>query len=245
MSRNRPEDQRRRTRSSATAATMIAPVMISCTQLSTPSLAQPLSITVISKAPASVPTIEPSPPDRLAPPITTAAMTSSSRPCAVVGSRLRLGWSSRLDDVWSQSELVRDFLSPHRAIIESARTPLEQTAVLWCVENLVPLAQLQSQPWHVCAYEHLRAAPDASIADLFHKLNLEPTRSTRRAVAAQVSTPPSSSKLRDTPWYAPLSESEGERVLEICAAFGIHLYGRDRLPLCDPRKSLLQCTECR
>ena len=42
-------------------------------------------IPVISIAPASDPRIEPSPPDSVPPPMTTAAMTSSSSPLATVG----------------------------------------------------------------------------------------------------------------------------------------------------------------
>ena len=55
------EAVRPRQRSSATAVTMIAPVTTSYTQLSMPSLVQPLSTTVISSATASVPGIEPLP----------------------------------------------------------------------------------------------------------------------------------------------------------------------------------------
>ena len=62
------------------------PVAISCTQLESPTLVQPLATVVIIKAPTKVPKIEPCPPFKLAPPITTAAIMSNSVPLVVVGS---------------------------------------------------------------------------------------------------------------------------------------------------------------
>ena len=65
---------------------MIAPVTISCTQLARFIFVQPLATTVMIKAPMSEPKTLPSPPFKLAPPMTTAAITASSSPFAVVGS---------------------------------------------------------------------------------------------------------------------------------------------------------------
>ncbi len=62
------------------------PVTISCTQFGRPICEQPERMTVMMKAPTIEPRTEPSPPARLPPPMTTAAMTSSSRPTATVGS---------------------------------------------------------------------------------------------------------------------------------------------------------------
>ena len=57
---------------------MMPPVRISCIQISSPTFVQPLSMIVIIRAPATVPSTLPTPPDRLAPPMTTAAITFSS-----------------------------------------------------------------------------------------------------------------------------------------------------------------------
>ncbi|KYG08612.1 hypothetical protein BE21_22760 [Sorangium cellulosum] len=65
---------------------MIAPVAISCTQLGSPRWTPPVRITVMSSAPITLPATLPSPPESGAPPMTTAAMTSSSRPTESVGS---------------------------------------------------------------------------------------------------------------------------------------------------------------
>src|SRR5262249_13790809 len=75
-----------RKRSRATAMTMMAPVPISWTQWGQPIWEQPDWRTCMIRAPISEPRTEPSPPARLPPPMTTAAMTLSSRPVAPVGS---------------------------------------------------------------------------------------------------------------------------------------------------------------
>src|SRR5579884_2684472 len=76
----------RRSRSRATAATIMHPVNTSLTQFGTPFMLSPLRMTVISNAPARDPRTLPCPPERLPPPMTTAAMMSSSIPLAAVGS---------------------------------------------------------------------------------------------------------------------------------------------------------------
>ncbi len=63
-------------------------------------------------------------------------------PCAVVGSRLRLKWNDVLGEILSQSSLVEDFLQPYLPLTSRAKTPLQRMTVHWCIENMVPLAQL-------------------------------------------------------------------------------------------------------
>ena len=59
---------------------------ISWIQFATPKASQPLRKNAMMSAPMSDPKADPSPPLKLPPPITTAAITSSSVPMAVVGS---------------------------------------------------------------------------------------------------------------------------------------------------------------
>src|SRR6516162_4067785 len=73
-------------RSSATAATMIVPVTICCTQLGRPCCEHPTWMIAMIAAPAIVPMTLPLPPEKLPPPMMTAAITSSSRPTETVGS---------------------------------------------------------------------------------------------------------------------------------------------------------------
>ena len=64
----------------ATATTMIPPVTISWTQLGRPICDVPARMTVMMKAPTSVPTTVPSPPERLPPPMTWLVELLSSLP---------------------------------------------------------------------------------------------------------------------------------------------------------------------
>src|SRR5258706_412633 len=75
-----------RSLSMPTASTMTAPMMISCANVDHPIWFDPLRKTAMIKAPIIDPRTVPAPPFRLAPPITTAAMTSNSKPTATVGS---------------------------------------------------------------------------------------------------------------------------------------------------------------
>ena len=65
---------------------MMMPVMISCEELSHARYDPPRRMVIMMAAPIRLPSGEPSPPERLAPPMTAAAMTSSSKPTATVGS---------------------------------------------------------------------------------------------------------------------------------------------------------------
>ena len=61
------------------------PLMISCRYGDTPIMLSPLLSTPSSSAPTRVPTIAPRPPAIEVPPITTAAMASSSKPTPTPG----------------------------------------------------------------------------------------------------------------------------------------------------------------
>jgi hypothetical protein len=64
-------------------------------------------------------------------------------PCAVVQSRMKLGWATD-DDIrhfLSQPTLMSDFLNEKIDVIAKAQTDEQKHAVIWCVTNLVPLQQ--------------------------------------------------------------------------------------------------------
>lgn len=80
-----PPPARRRTVSSRTASAMTTPMTTCCQKAETDSRLRPLRSTASISAPISVPDALPTPPARLAPPMTTAAIASSSYPCAACG----------------------------------------------------------------------------------------------------------------------------------------------------------------
>ncbi len=142
-------------------------------------------------------------------------------------------WVADIDEILCQHALMADFLEPFQRTINGATTPIQRQAVLWCVENLVPLSQARSNDWLLCCYEELFFDRDEAFDRVFHGLGLEPTAETRRAKTRAVSNP--THDLRPRVWHAPLTEAEGEEVLRICEAFGLTMYGRQMMPLCTPR----------
>src|SRR5690348_9305469 len=88
-------------------------------------------------------------------------------PCADANSRLQLGWQSHLDELLAQDDLMADHLAPYAAHIRSAQTPFEKHVFLWCVENYVPLRQLERGDVHLVFYENLCEQPEAEVERLF------------------------------------------------------------------------------
>jgi hypothetical protein len=70
-------------------------------------------------------------------------------PCAVVASRLALGWKDNLFETMEQEDLVEDFLLPMETRIRAASDGFERHLFLWCIDNYVPLRQfgLERYTW--------------------------------------------------------------------------------------------------
>lgn len=156
-------------------------------------------------------------------------------PCAVVLSRVRLGWETHIDELLSQPELVEDYLSPYIDVIDAAETAVQRHAVMWCVENLVPLHHLSVSKWVFCTYENLYRQPEIEARRVLQALGIRYSWFSRRAVR-QISrvTRPDSPLVaaRDplTSWQHELGDGEIEDVMSIVRAFGITLYGEGPLP---------------
>jgi hypothetical protein len=144
-------------------------------------------------------------------------------PCAVIDSQLRLGWQSELDDIYAQPALLEDLLSPFSHWLESASAPFEKLAVLWCVENLLPVEMASRGLCHWMVYEEYAAHPEAAFSRLLDELGLTPTAATRRAIGTWVSAP-SPTRVEKDLWHVPLTLQERERVMEIVKGFGINTY---------------------
>jgi hypothetical protein len=158
-------------------------------------------------------------------------------PCAVVGSRMRLGWDVDTERILVQPELLDEFLSPFEGIIREAKSTISQHAVNWCVENLIPLHQIRHYGWLWTAYEAFVADPEGTFDRLFSYFGLPNTGTIDRVIAQRVSTPSTTSG-GVTGWHHPLTLSEGEEVLSICNSFGIFLYGRQDQPIFEPDEAV-------
>jgi hypothetical protein len=160
-------------------------------------------------------------------------------PCAVVASRLALGWRDNLSETMEQRELVEDFLLPMEAEIRAANDDFERHLFLWCIDNYVPLKQFGPQDVHLTFYENLLARPEAELQALFSFLGEDFDDRVYRRLSR-----PSPMSRKNTPcpstegWRIRVSAHQLERTMEILRLFGLdHLYGEGTMP--DPSFALM------
>jgi hypothetical protein len=159
-------------------------------------------------------------------------------PCAVVASRMKLGWATDSDigSFTRQPDLVRDFLAERMDAIESARTEEAKHAVIWCVSNLVPLVQFSGIGLTVVHYEHLCVRPQAEFARVFACLGTGYRNSVFDELAVPSMTTRTGSAVvtggdRLADWSKDLSARQVRNVLEVVERFGLsHLYGESAMP---------------
>ena len=151
-------------------------------------------------------------------------------PCAVVASRLALGWKGNLNETMEQEELVEDFLLPIEAEIRAARDDFERHLFLWCIDNYVPLKQLGPGEIHLVFYENLLANPEEELRSLFGFLGDDPDGRVHARLAH-----PSALSRKNAPvpsvdgWR--VSASQLERTGEILSLFGLDgIYAEGPMP---------------
>jgi hypothetical protein len=159
-------------------------------------------------------------------------------PCAVVASRMDLGWATD-DDIrlfLAQQNLVDDFLTSYLHVIEGAKTPEEKHAVIWCISNLVPIRQFRPGELPVVFYEKLSVDPGSEIPRIFQLLRhryentvydyaRQPSVTTRAKSAVITGT----DQLNQ--WRAKLSRDQIVRILSIVEKFDLgHIYNDSSFP---------------
>lgn len=160
-------------------------------------------------------------------------------PCAVVLSRMELGWAtdSDIESFLSQPQFMEDYLLPYLDLIRSARTNEEKHAVIWSVSNLVPLKQFRSNELKVIYYENLCTQPEMELPEIFKTIGYQyssrlashrnqPSQTARSGSAIVTGA----DKIGN--WKQKLSHSQIDNILRVVQAFGLnHLYGDSTLPL--------------
>jgi len=153
-------------------------------------------------------------------------------PCAVVHSRLALGWKDNLDETMAQEDLVEDFLLPMEREIRAAGDDFERHLFLWCLDNYVPLRQFAPGEIHLVFYEDLLQSPEDGLRSLFGFLGEAPDDRVYDKLGR-----PSLLSRRDAPspsvdgWRGSVSTRQLERTLEILALFGLdRVYGEGPMP---------------
>lgn len=159
-------------------------------------------------------------------------------PCAVVLSRMELGWATAgdIEPFLSQSDLVEDHLAPHLEVIESAATAEEKHAVIWCVSNLVPLSQCKQGELKVVYYEHLCTAPEIELSGFFQTIGHRYSYRTDKNINQPSQTTRNTSAVvtgmdRIKSWQKKLNPTQIDNILRVVDAFGLgHLYGDSFFP---------------
>jgi len=153
-------------------------------------------------------------------------------PCAVVASRLALGWKDNLSETMEQQDLVEDFLLPMETEIHAARDAFERHLILWCIDNYVPLRQFAPGEIHLTFYENLLINPEAELQSLFTFLGEDLDDRTCDRLDR-----PSPLSRKDAPipsvdgWRVRVDACQRQRVGEILALFGLEgVYGEGPMP---------------
>ena len=155
-------------------------------------------------------------------------------PCAVVASRLALGWRDVLSETMEQEELVEDFLLPMEAEIRAARGGFERHLFSWCIENYVPLRQFGAGEIHLSFYEDFLSRPEHELRRLFASLG--ETFDGRDYHALKRPSPLSrrDGYPGDTSVYAWrrfVTDRQLERTVEVLGLFGLdRVYGEGAMP---------------
>jgi hypothetical protein len=159
-------------------------------------------------------------------------------PCAVVQSRLQLGWATDTDiaSFLAQPDLVQDHLAEHLDLIRATRTDSGKHAVIWCISNVVPLRQFASGGLPIVRYEDLVTQPTVEIPRVFRALGQPYDDSVFDSLAVpSTSTRGRSGDVaaadRTSDWRRRLARAQIDEILAIVDAFGLgHLYGESPLP---------------
>jgi hypothetical protein len=160
-------------------------------------------------------------------------------PCAVVSSRMELGWATDADiePFLSQADLVADYLGEHLELIHNAKMEEEKHAIVWSISNLVPLEQFLPGELKIVYYENLCTQPEIELSNLFASIGQnyespslaqinQPSQTTRTTSAVVNGT----DKL--TYWKKKLSPAQIDNILRVVESFGLHhLYSDSFLPV--------------
>lgn len=161
-------------------------------------------------------------------------------PCAVVASRVRLGWRINLGDLLRQEELVEDHLSGWVPHMERARNdPVASHAIWWAVESRVAALQLATRRHFRSYYERLVLNPRESVGEMLAWLGLEGCRigeerfkrSSHTTWGGDGAGDREVSIQRLSSWKRQLSAEEQRLVLDWASRLEVTHYGEDPLPV--------------
>lgn len=160
-------------------------------------------------------------------------------PCAVVLSRMELGWATDADiePFLSQENLVDDFLYDKMEIIRRAKTVEDKHAIIWCISNLVPLKQFNSHGLNIFFYENLCIQPEKEAPRIWKAIRREYKESVLEHFDKPSTTTIYSSAIvtgqaKLTRWRKELSRKQIDNILSVVENFELdYLYGDSVKPV--------------
>jgi hypothetical protein len=146
-------------------------------------------------------------------------------PCSVIASRIQLKWDTHVEEYLEQDDFIKEYCPGLEKISREAKTAAQRHALMWCLENIVPLRQLSEYHWITCKFEELAANPEWEAERILALLGLEFDEARKKAVHE-----PSRTSWGENPkralgaWREQLSEKEKEEIGRILNFFGIETY---------------------
>ena len=159
-------------------------------------------------------------------------------PCAVVASRLEIGWGTEdLAPCLRPGPLVEDFLQEKLEYLRGVEHSEEQHAALWGLHNLIALEHLEGGRGQVVFYEDLLLRPEEELPRIFGAIS----QTYDDSVFASLKKPSARSSPRSAVvtggdpllhWQHTLSAAQIERIRAVVDHLGLsHLYGDSKTPL--------------
>lgn len=152
-------------------------------------------------------------------------------PLAVVSSMLRYPGFKGFSKYYIYRNRFNDILvEKYGDILDSLKTPEENLAAKWCIENLVPLSSpYNNKKWITVSYEKLLIDSEEEVLRIFRKLNKKPPV----GIYDKIKKPSRTTNL-DSPilkngdqiqcWRKFLSSSQVKLIMDTVKKFGINIY---------------------
>ncbi|MFW6015993.1 MAG: sulfotransferase [bacterium] len=158
-------------------------------------------------------------------------------PCAVVNSRLRLGWGNPIAELLTQNNLYEDYLKKYKTVINNADTKFERHLIFWCLENYIPLKLLNdNDDLYIIFYENLCIYPEQEIKNLFNYLNINYNEEVQKKVVQSSKMSRKGSAINTgnnllSNWKKDINNEQIEKFLKIVEVFGLNkIYSEDIMP---------------
>jgi hypothetical protein len=160
-------------------------------------------------------------------------------PCAVVLSRMISRWDVD-DDIrafLTQEKLVKDFLKNKLDLINNAKSIESKHAIIWAIQNLIPIKQFENSVLNLIFYEDLCTQPEIEIPKIFNMIGLryqdtifqqlnKPSRTIKKSSAVLTGED------KISRWKNVMTKDQIHNVLSIVEEMGLgYLYGSSLSPI--------------